>query len=93
MHVLNAIPLLAKLIPKAKYSTVTFTEFERDFLEGLCRIGASGKLLELTPAQESTLVGIYFKVILLPKIKTETYDARHPRKPKPSKPGTVVDPE
>lgn len=50
-----------------------YTPFERNFLEGLCRIGASGKLEELTAAQANTLMSIYFKHALLPNIRTENY--------------------
>ncbi len=66
-----SIPLItALLVPEV---IEKLTSFERDFLEGMCRIGASGKMLTLTDGQEKLLVGLYFKFFLLPKIKTDGY--------------------
>jgi hypothetical protein len=69
-----AIHFIEKLLQPLKDGTpVTYTQFERDFLEGLCRIGSTGKLLTLTLAQTQTLLGIYTKHLLLPHIVSDDY--------------------
>lgn len=80
MKALSAVPFIKELLSDAVTAgappEAIFKPFERDFLEGICRIGASGKMLDLTEAQEKLLCSIYYAHVLLPKIKTKGYDAK-----------------
>jgi Zn finger protein HypA/HybF involved in hydrogenase expression len=44
--------------------------WELDFIATICRIGASGKITELTDAQANSLMSTYFRHILLRKCQT-----------------------
>ena len=44
--------------------------WELDFIATICRIGASGKITELTDAQTNSLMSTYFRHILLRKCQT-----------------------
>lgn len=46
------------------------SNWELDFIATICRIGASGKITELTDAQTNSLMTTYFRHILLKKCRT-----------------------
>lgn len=63
MYVERAVVIIEKIFNEKP----KLNNWELDFLLTICRIGASGKIKELTEAQASSLVSILFKKVLLPK--------------------------
>lgn len=47
------------------------SDWEKEFIAGIVRIGASGKMFDLSDAQSKSLVGIYCKLVLMNRLPVE----------------------
>lgn len=62
MRLIDAVPMIASVLDHFD----KLSPWEQDFIAGLVRIGASGKMRSLTDNQEDTLAGLYCRTNLAP---------------------------
>lgn len=68
MYLERAVMFLEKiLIIKGRKNAVPLNNWELDFIATICRIAASGKMVELSESQTNSLMSIYFKHVVMNK--------------------------